>query len=161
MNRYQLRMNKDEPLEDFFQAMVRNAWEVAKEYFDPKKMQLEDFSDFEAETRNGLRPFLCTYDLCGLSPECAEEVEGAPWLDYEDRIYHLFLPNTFAEFIGQLSFFSFHSVKHLAKPGMEELVREMIAGVFRRHLSQHLYFNPICGHGEICNDSRPINPWKN
>jgi hypothetical protein len=154
-------MRKDQQMEDFFQTMVKNAWEVAKKYFDAGKIQPEDFSDFEAETRNGFQPFIGAYDLCGSSTECADEVEGAPWLDYDDQIYHLILPNTFAEFIGQLSYFSFHSVRHLAKPGLEELVHEVIAGVFRRHLAEYTYFNPICGRADICNDSRAINPWKN
>jgi hypothetical protein len=161
MKRYQLRLQKNQSFADFFQIMVEEAWKTAEPYLDEKTIQPEDFSDFVAETRIGLKPFVNAYNLCGSSAECSDEVEGAPWLDYSDRIYFLFLPKTFDDFIEQLSFFSFYTIKHLPKKGLEELVRERLATVFRRHLAGHIYYNPICGHAAICDDSRPMDAWKN
>ncbi|MCI0417055.1 hypothetical protein L0222_30160 [bacterium] len=159
MPSYQLRMKKDQRLEDFFQSMIRDAWDVAARYLDVAKIEQDDFRNFEAETRIGLQPFISAYDLCGSFTECADEVEGSPWLDYDDHIYHLVLPSTLPQFLEQLSYFSFQPIQHLAKAGLEQLVYEMIQNVFRRHLAQHIYYNPFCHRMTICKDSRPVYPW--
>ncbi len=161
MPRYQLRVTSEQRLEDLFRSMVRKAWEVAEKQFDPRKLQPEDFTDFEAETRYSLRPFISTYDLCGMSSECSDEIEGGPWLDYEDRIYHLTFPSTFTDFVDELSLSAFHTIKHLAREGKEETVYEAIRSAFRYELAEHLYYNPACGLLDICSDSQPVNPWKN
>lgn len=158
---YQLRLGKDQRLEDFVESMVKEIWDVAAAYLDPMKIQSGDFRRFENETRVALQPFIGAYDLCGSFAECADEIEGAPWLDYDDRIYHLNLPGTFPEFIEQLSFTSMESILHLTKPRFGVLVYETIQEVFRRNLAQHLYYNPVCRRIAVCRDSLPVHPEMN
>jgi hypothetical protein len=145
-------------IEDVLATMVRKSWDRCKPYLDERHRTPEDYADFEMEIRIGIKPYLAAFDLCGLVPECAEEIEGNPLVGYEDRLYHLILPYTFAEFIDQLSYSAFHSIKHLLKqrePGLEEL-----RNTFRRELGNYLYYNPACGRIAICDGSKPVDPWK-
>jgi hypothetical protein len=158
MPRYQLRLPNNLAIEDVVTNMVKNAWEACKPYFDERHMTREDYADFTSEIHIGLKPYLAAFDLCGLVPECAEEIEGGPLVDYEDRLYHLILPYTFAEFIDQLAYSAFYSVKHLLKEKDSGL--ETLRHVFRHDLASYLYYNPACGRIPICDGSKHVNPWK-
>lgn len=161
MAAYQLRMRKDWRLDDFVESIVKEIWDLTVQYLDQRKIQPDDFRRFQEETKFVLQPFIGAYDLCGSFTECADEVEGAPWLDYDDRIYHLTLPGTFPEFIEQLSFDSLESIGNLIEPKFGALIYETVQNVFRRNLAQHLYYNPVCRRIAVCKDSRPIHPGMN
>jgi hypothetical protein len=160
MPRYQIRTTKNEGLEKLFSEVVDKAWTAASQYFDPRQMQPEDRDDFISATRTSLRPYISTFDLCGLGTECADEIEGGPWLDYEDHVYHLVVPDTFNEFVHQLALSAFHTIQHLPKKNSDQSAYEAIENVFRREFAEHLYYNPACGRIDLCSDSRPVNPWK-
>jgi len=160
MPRYQLRISKGQQFVNLFDSMVKKAWKDAEKHFDPRKIQPEDYADFEEATRRTLHPYISTYDLCGIAVECSDEVEGAPYLDCDDEVYHLVFPDTFDEFLGQLSYAAFHSVKHLPKSGMQSAVYEVIENAFRQELADHLFYNPACGRIELCSFSRYRDPWK-
>lgn len=160
MPRYQLRTVKEENLERIVHSMVEHAWYTAKEYFDFRKLQPEDFTDFKDQTRRSLRPYLAAFDLCGMAFECSGEVEGAPLLNDEDRIYHLIVPENFSQFVSEVSAQAFRSIKHLALPGKLSALQLAIEHAFQRRLREHIYYNPACGKIDICNVSQPVNPWK-
>jgi len=157
MPRYQLRLPGNLRIEDVISNMLRNAWETCTPYFDERHKTENDYADFTSETHIGMKPFLAAFDLCGLVPECAEEIEGNPMVDYEDKLYHLILPYTFAEFVDQLSYSAFFSIKHLLKEKDSGL--QILRSVFRRELSNYLYYNPACGRIPICDGSKHIDPW--
>jgi hypothetical protein len=145
-------------IEDAISDMLKHAWDACKPYFDEQHMTENDYADFTSETYVGLKPHLAAFDLCGLFPECAEEIEGNPMVDYEDHVYHLILPATFTEFVDELAYSAFYSVKHLLK--QKESGLEMIKHIFRRELNNYLYYNPACGRIPICDGSKSISPWK-
>lgn len=160
MPRYQIRTMKDQSFEKLFVEVIDKAWKAASPYFDSRQLQPEDRNDFEEATRGSIRPYISTFDLCGLANECTDDIEGGPWLDYNDRIYHLVVPETFSEFIHGLAESAFHSIQHLPVSGSEEPAFEAVENAFRREFAEHLYYNPACGRIDLCSDSRPINPWK-
>jgi hypothetical protein len=155
---YQLRLRKDQRLQDLVEAMVKEIWDFSLRYLDERKIHPGDFRDFEEATRFALEPFTGAYDRCGSYPECTDKVKGAQRLDYDDRIYFLTLPCAFPDFIEQLSIDSLQSIQHLTKPKFGALIYETIQDVFCRNLAQHLYYNPVCGRIAVCNDSHPIHP---
>lgn len=140
-------------------SMAEKAWRVIEPQLNLKNLQSEDFNDFESAFRNGLSSYLCAFDLCGFSPECSDEIEGAPMVDHDDHIYHLVLPGPFTELVSGLSFSVFHSIKHLAKPGDEGFILAALESTLRHELAQSLYYNPVCGRIDLCNESRPLDPW--
>ena len=157
MPAYQLRLEKERSLMDFIDSIADEVWAQAFECFDPGRIRPDDLERFREEAKISLQPYLSAYDLCGTFPECAEEVEGRPWLDYEDRIYFLNLSCTFPQFIEGLSARSLESIRPLIKPKCTALVYETIQESFRRHLAQHLYYNPACRRIEVCRESRPVH----
>ena len=158
MPRYQLRLPNNLLIEDVIASMIVHAWDACKPNFDERHMTENDYLDFTSEIQIGMKPYLAAFDLCGLVPECAEEIEGNPMVDYEDRLYHLILPYTFAEFVDQLSYSAFYSVKHLLKEKDSGL--QTLRNIFRRELANYLYYNPACGRIAICDTSKHISPWK-
>jgi|GEM_PF-3169430 len=158
MPRYQLRLPDKLTIADVIATMVHKAWDVCQPYVDERNRTPEDYADFEMEIHVGIKPYLAAFDLCGLVPECAEEIEGNPLVDYEDSLYHLILPHTFSDFVDQLAYSAFYSIKHLLtqkEQGLEEIRR-----AFQHGLGSYLYFNPACGRLEVCDTSTPIDPWK-
>jgi hypothetical protein len=158
MPRYQLRLPHNMLIEDVLTTMVQHAWQACKPQYDHHRMTEKDYEDFAAETYIGMKPYLAAFDLCGLVPQCAEEIEGNPMVDYEDHLYHLILPCTFAEFVDQLAYSAFYSVKHLLK--QKDTGLETMRNIFRRELSNYLYYNPACGRIPVCDGSKSISPWK-
>src|SRR5688500_9268058 len=130
MPAYQLRLKKDQLLDNFVESIAKEIWELAAGYLDDRMIQRDDFRLFENETKIAMQPFIAAHDLCGSFPECTDKVEGRPWLDYKDRIYLFHLPGTFPEMIEELSLSSLDSIRRLTKPGFEELVYETIQSVF-------------------------------
>jgi len=158
MPRYQLRLPDNQTIESAIGVMIERSWDACKPYLDQTHIKPEDLIDFKEEIHIAIKPYLSAFDLCGLVPECAEEIEGNPMVDYEDRLYHLILPNTFVDFVDQLAYAAFYSIKHLLK--QREAALEVLKKSFRRELNTYLYYNPACGRVAICNSSKPVNPWK-
>ena len=159
MPRYQFRFPKEEKLDTVLSSIVERAWSLIEPRFDLRRLQPEDFDDFRSAVKMGLSRYLCAFDLCGTSVECSDEIEGAPLMDHEDRIYHFIVPETFSEFLSGLSFVAFRSIKHLARQGEAESMLAAIELAFRHGISENLLYNPVCGRIDLCNESKPIDPW--
>lgn len=160
MPRYQFRFPKEKKLDDVLNSIVEKAWSAIQPGFDLRRLQSEDFDDFRSGIKRGLKPYVCAFDLCGTAVECSDEIEGAPFMDQEERIYHFIVPESFSELVSGLSFDAFFSIKHLARRGEEESMRVALEHALRHGLNENLFYNPICGRIDLCNESKGIDPWK-
>ena len=160
MPRYQFRLPKEKTLDTVLNSIVESAWSLIQPRFDLARLQPEDFDDFRSSVRMGIKPYVCAFDLCGMVDECSDEIEGAPMMDQEERIYHFIVPGSFSEFVSGLSISAFYSIKHLARRGDEESMRASIELAFRHGISQSLFYNPVCGRIDLCNESKGMDPWK-
>ena len=158
MSAYQLRMKRELSLEDFLGSVAKEIWNLVSGCLDRKKIQPDDFVRLETATKMSLQPYLRAYDLCGTFPECTNQVECAPRLDFDDQIFLLSLPGSFPAFIEQLSVTTLDSISHLARPNFSALIYDSVQDVFRRNFAQHLYYNPACRRIPACKDSLPIHP---
>jgi hypothetical protein len=160
MPRYQFRISKQQKLDTVLDLIFERTWGAIEPYFESKNLQLFDFNDFRSFVKMELVPYLCAYNLCGTSVECTDEIEGAPFIDREDTIYHLITPDTFSELVSRLSISAFHTIRHVVRPGQEGPLRSALEQSFRRELSQNLYYNPVCGRIDLCNESRAVDPFE-
>jgi len=137
--RYQIRTPADQVIDDVIGLMAARAKEVleAWDVFDTK-ICLD-------QTRS-----------TSLSPE-SHVLDANP----QDMVYQLFPRKDLEDFLDELATRSCESLKPLLKPDTEQGVFSTLRLVFRCVLGDYLYFNPLCGHTELCTCSVAArsSPW--
>ena len=168
--RYQIRTPADQVIDDVIGLMAARAKEVleAWDVFDTK-LSVQDYDRFRKEIRNILLPYVKSYKLCGVSSICLDQTRSTSLspeshvLDAnpQDMVYQLFPRKDLEDFLDELATRSCESLKPLLKPDTEQGVFSTLRLVFRCVLGDYLYFNPLCGHTELCTCSVAArsSPW--
>lgn len=159
MTRFQVRTPQNFPLESLLRQMALDVWNTTSDLMNPEIVRGLNNTFIFTQLRASLMPYLRRYDLCNLFPECSDEVEGAPWLDRTDKIYLLDLPGGVDSFYDDLAFELLENSRHLFKSGHSREAFTRMRKVFRHSLSRYLYYNPVCGVTQICNESKEIGAW--
>jgi hypothetical protein len=150
-------------IEDVFIAVTTKVWKTIQKYLKPSENTEQHYKEFRDRFCSMMIPHIKAFDLCGTSRICSSEVVGAPWLDpwldYQDRIYHLVVPNNYDAFIDGLAW-------ELLTP-LRRYLDDTSVSVFTllrtdlsRELDAYVYYNPVCGKTELCSASLPVNPWR-
>jgi len=170
MARYQIRTPTDTFIFDVIKLMTARAKEaltVSDAFLtEPTANHWEDFIDALWER---MESHVKAYKLCGVSNVCSEHLKSTAWsnerhvLDAapDDMIYQLFPGKEINLFLEDLAANAAESLKPLVKASAYEEVDSTLQVVFRCVLGDFLYFNPICGHTElcICSVQEPASPW--
>lgn len=163
MTRYQIRTS-DNSLEDVLGEMATAGWEAMASHLiaDPHE---KDRQNFRKSIVNTILPYLRAFRLCGKSNICLDEVRIAPLAENDkkvdvnpwDLVYHLFFRGNAQEFVEVLAFEAVESVKHLLSKDSQPAF-EAVCSSLSSTLGKYLYFNPVCGHTELCvfSGSAPI-----
>jgi len=153
---FQIRTPAESNFTSLFRQMVDSAVNVLQKSEQPATAKTEDVADF---LRRKLNPFVKTYNVCGASTVCSDEVEGGPWLDYGDHIYLLEIPDTLKIFFKQLAFELVNELEGVAGADKTQKLAVRLEKMFRKALLSHLYYNPICGSHEVCKTRVPKDAW--
>lgn len=159
MTRFQIRTPQNLIFEMVLKEMADEAWNATLDLMNAETTRGLTSSFYLSQIRNSITPYLKKFDLCNLFPECSDEVEGAPWLDKTDRIYHLDFPEGLDSFLDDLSFETLENSRHLFKSGGSREIFARLRKVFRHSLSRYIYLNPICGRAPVCAESKEVSPW--
>lgn len=150
---FQIRTVSDRSFNTVFQEMVDYALDAFEKSEYPAKPD-----DIANLLRHKLDPFVKTYNVCGTSTVCSDEVEGAPWLDYSDQIYLLEIPDTLKIFFKELASGLVNEME-VADVDKATKLEARLEKMFRKALLSHLYYNSICGNHEVCKTRTPLSPW--
>lgn len=159
MTRFQIRTPQNKVFEDILLDMSAEALDQMKDLLDPSFVQSASTIPMMHQLRLSVEPYVKKYDLCNLFPECSDEVEGAPYLDYKDRIYLLDVPQGLSTFYDDLAFEVGENFKHLWKTGVRREIFARLRKSFKKIFSHYLYLNPICRDSRICEESKQIPTW--
>lgn len=147
MSRFQIRFPKDMGLDLWLEHLVEQAWVF-------RTAETSAYDEFRQSMFSWLSRYIGTFQDCGKLPECTDEIEGGPWLDYDDQIYHLLAPQGFESFIDDLS----ERTLYLLRRSSANDILPHIRAMFRKSLSEYIYYNPVCGKEDICGDASLFLP---
>ena len=170
MVRYQVRTPADQVIDDVIDLMAGRAKEVLDAWnVFSSNLSDQDYKLFKAAIRNTLVPHVKSYKLCGVSNICVDHTKStsiSPELrasdaNPQDTVYQFFPRKELNDFLDDLAVNGFESLRKVLKPGVEEGVLSSLCIVFRCVLGDYLYFNPLCGHTELCSCSvaSHSSPW--
>jgi len=157
-------------IDDVIGLMASKAKEVLEAWnlFD-SKLSDEHYNLFRKEIRDTIAPYVTTYKLCGISSVCLDQARSTPWsfeshaLDAspQDMVYQLFPRKELDDFLEELAIRSCDSLRPLLKSDGEQAALSILQAIFRCVLGDYLYFNPLCGHTELCSHSvvARSSPW--
>ena len=170
MERYQVRTPADQVIENVIELMAARAKEVLEAWdVFSSKLSEEQYKFFKTAIRNSMIPHVKGYKLCGVSNICVDHAKSISMspdskaLDAnpQDTVYQFFPRKDLKDFLDDLAVIGFQSIKGILKDGVEEGVISSLRIVFRCVLGDYLYFNPLCGHTELCSCSVAAHssPW--
>jgi hypothetical protein len=150
MKYVQIRISKHSCLDKLLEDMSKDVWLKTKAVLPIG----EDSTDFYFRLRKtiteAVKRRVHKYPNCGLTEACHDEIEGAPWMDYSDKIYMLKLDHDTDEFINDISNQALNNmVEHLAIKRRYELF-SIISTTLRHEFGRYLYFNPVCRSISFC-----------
>lgn len=157
MMRYQIRTPENMTIEDYVREVAEEGWRSLQPFLDLSRVQPWDKRHFSEQVRLTTMEYVRTFDLCGTDPLCSDEVEGGPWLDFGDHIYHLM--GNADTFVDDMTFASLETVQPLLMPFVRRRAFMKLQATFRRTVHEYLYYNAMCGKAEMCKRSRSISPW--
>jgi hypothetical protein len=158
MRQFQVRTPLNMVIEDVFIEVTLRVWETIQEYLKPSENTAHHYKEFRDRFCSMMIPYIRAFGLCGTSRICSSEVVGARWLDDQDRIYHLVIPNNCDAFIDELAWELLIPLRpHLNDTSLS--VFRLLRVTLWRELGAYTYYNPVCGKAELCSASLPVNPW--
>ena len=157
---FQLRTPKGIPLESVIQEMSDEGWKVIQDFLVPDSNPSARQRMFYEEISRAMEPYVKAYDLCGTATMCSDEVEGGPWLSYDDKIFILNLPEGLDALVDNLAFVAMESTVDLLKANTRRSVFSKLQRAFHKNLSEHIYYNPVCRKSEFCKFSSSVSPWR-
>lgn len=104
----------------------------------------------QAAIKSAMDKYLHEYSNCGLAEECHDDIEGGPWVDYNDRIYLLSLPDSFDSFIKEVSEEALGTMTQEVPLETKAQLLSALSGMLSRRLAKYLYFNPSCRRIPFC-----------
>lgn len=158
MRQFQVRTPQNIVIEDVFVAVTTRLWETIQEYLKPSENTAQHYKEFHDRFCSVMIHHIKAFDLCGTSRICSSEVVGALGLDYQDRIYHLVIPNNYDAFIDRLAWELLSPLSPYLDDTSVSLFTLLHAALWRE-LGAYVYYNSICGKTELCSASLPVNPW--
>jgi len=157
----QLRIPKGTDLKTAIQDMADAGWNDISEFFESHDGAVKSYQrDFLEQISLSIESYLTTYTRCGSSALCSDEVEGAPWLNYDDEIFLLQLTEGLPVVVDNLAFAGLHSVIDILKPVSRKKVFSRLHKTFTKKLNSYLYYNPVCRKIEFCDKSTPASIWR-
>ena len=159
MAHFQIRTPRQTNLHQMIQDLSNAGWQVIQEDFSSERVGNSQKRTLFEQINQSLGVYMTTFDLCGTVAMCADEVEGGPWLDYDENIYVLNVPSV-DKFIDDLAFSALTAVDEYLKPGKRRIVFQKLRTSFNKCLRGFLFFNPVCRRSEFCKLSSPVNPWR-
>lgn len=158
MRQFQVRTPQNIIIEDVFVAVTTRLWETIQEYLKPSKNTAQHYKEFHDRFCSMMIHHIKAFDLCGTSRICSSEVVGALGLDYQDRIYHLVIPNNYDAFVDGLVWELLIPLRRYLDDTSVSVLTLLRAALWRE-LGAYVYFNPECGKIALCSASLPVNPW--
>jgi hypothetical protein len=168
---YQIRTPPDMVFDDFIRLMTDRAKEVLRVWnVFASEPSDNDWNRFKQEIGNAITPYLKNYSLCGVSSVCLDHARRTTWSINEshslnatprDMVYQLFPRKELEAFLEELVTRAYEVLKSSLKSAREEDVHSLLRVIFRSTLGDFLYFNPDCGHTELCTYSvlAHSSPW--
>jgi len=160
MAQFQIRTAKRTNLHQMIQELSDAGWLAIRDHFSSDQVWNSQQRNLYEQIGRSLGEYVASYDLCGTSTTCSDEIEGAPWLDYDDNIYILHVPKNVIGLVDNLAFVALEAVVEHLKPKARRIVYERLKGAFNKCLNGFIYYNPICRNAEFCKFSSPVNPWR-
>jgi hypothetical protein len=170
MSRFQVRTPADQVIDDVIELMAARAKEVLEAWnVFSSNLSAEDYRLFKSTIRKGLIPHIKSYKLCGISNICLDHTRTTSWspesnaLDPspQDTVYQFFPKKELNDFLEELAVSAYGSIQTKLKAETEQGVLSSLRIVFRCVLGDYLYFNPLCGHTElcVCSVAAHSSPW--
>src|SRR5215831_15723372 len=120
MAHFQIRTPRQTNLHQITQDLSNTGWHVIQEDFASERVWNSQRRTFFEQINRILGTYVTTFDLCGTVAMCSDEVEGVPWLDYDENIYVLNVPSV-DKFIDDLAFSALAVVDEYLKPGKRRI----------------------------------------
>jgi hypothetical protein len=170
MSRFQVRISADQVIDDVIDLMAARAKEVLEAWnVFSSSLSAEDYRLFKNAIRKSLIPHIKSYKLCGVSNICVDHTRTTSWspesnpLDPspQDTVYQFFPKKELNDFLEELAVCAYGSIQTKLKTETEAGVLSSLRIVFRCVLGDYLYFNPLCGHTElcVCSVTAHSSPW--
>jgi hypothetical protein len=170
MSRFQVRTPADQVIDDVINLMAARAKEVLEAWnVFSSNLSSDEYRLFQDAIRRSLIPHVKSYKLCGVSNICVDHTRTTSWSPEsntpdpspQDTVYQFFPKKEMNDFLEDISVEAFKSIAGKLKPETEEGALSSLRIVFRCVLGDYLYFNPVCGHTElcVCSVAAQTSPW--
>jgi hypothetical protein len=150
MSYVQIRVSKDSCLDKVLQEMSKEVWLRIKGFVPIGEDSTDYYFRLREMITRAVNRRVHKYPNCGLTEECHDEIEGGPWMDYNDKIYMLTLEDNLEEFIKDIANRALDSIINDFPGEQRSELFGLISGLLNRQFGKYLYFNPVCRHIPFC-----------
>jgi hypothetical protein len=150
MRYFQIRVPAESCLEMVLEQISESVWFKMKDHFQQNGNSAFYFSRLQGGLKSAIQARVERSANCGLAEECHDDVEGGPWLDYNDKIYMLGLRDGFDSFIREISEETLKSVLNGHDTDTSSSLLLPLSEIVRHELGKYLYYNPSCHRIPFC-----------
>jgi hypothetical protein len=170
MARYQIRTPANIFIDDIIVGMIAKAKEALNEsHFFDTSPSARDWCRAMKVLNHHAELYIKSYKLCGVSSICLDHAKKTSWAPgspelnatTQDNVYQLLPRAELDQFLEEMVGRFYDSLKSLLKQNDKEEIFSLLRTAFRAVLADYLYFNPFCGHTELCTYSvmAHSSPW--
>jgi hypothetical protein len=162
MIQYQLRLPDPMSPGDLIQEMAVNSWYALKKRLKTKPKTDEAYLNYRTEIQKAFSPYVKALSLCGSSNICEDEMKPFQvdsFSELESRIFQFQLPLQMNLFLDLVASSLLRKIYPSLTQDAKNQARSDLRSTFRSTLNQYLCINPWCGKAQMCDYSRPIDPW--
>ena len=148
MKYFQIRVSKHTCLDSVLQEISKEVWLRTKNFLQSE----EDVSYFQLHKMiaDAVHAHVHKYPNCGLTEACHDEIEGAPWMDYEEKIYMFSLDGDLDGFISGITNQVVDNIVDNLPNQKRSKLYSLIFATLNHEFDKYLYFNPVCRHITFC-----------
>lgn len=150
MRYFQIRTSKHSCLDMVLQEISKEVWLKTKNFVQSEEDSGVSYFQLSKMIADSVHSRTHKYPNCGLTEACHDEIEGGPWMDYEDKIYMLSLDGDLDGFICDMANRAVNSIADNLPDEQRSELYSLIFTTLTHEFDKYLYFNPVCRHITFC-----------
>ena len=150
MKYFQFRVSEHSCLDRELQKISKEIWLKMKDFLRSKNTLQDKGIQFEYALKYILHEHVLKYPNCGLTAECHDDIEGGPWMDYNDKIYMISSVGSLEELINQISNEVLEDLADTFEMDKRSELQSVLSTTLRHELGKYIYFNPSCKRIPFC-----------
>lgn len=146
----QIRISKHSCLDKVLEEISKVVWQKMKNILPLGEDSADYYFGLRKVITRAVNRRVHKYPNCGLTEACHDEIEGSPWMDYDEKIYMLSLDDGVDGFINSIANQALNSILDELPVERRSELFSLISTTLRHEFGKYLYFNPVCRAISFC-----------